>query len=416
MASNGTSKSSRLRVLQIGKYFAPIRGGIESHLRDLCSELRKSVDLKVIVANDSLRSARESIDGFDVLRLPRAMTLASAPICPTMFASIRREKADIVHLHLPNPAAAIACLLARPAGALVITWHSDIVRQRRLVRLYKPLERLLLNRCAAIIATSPAYIASSPVLTEHADRCHLIPFGIYAEQFDDALVDRSAVRELRRRFGSRVVLSVGRLVHYKGIKFLIRAMAKVDAKLVIIGDGPLRAELEREAASAGLADRVIFLGEVDGNLINYFHASDVFALPSCERSEAFGIVQLEAMASGIPVVNTSIDTGVPYVSPDGVTGFAVSPRSSDEMATALNRLLDDPMLREKMGRAARARVVNEFDIAEMAARTLDLYRSVLRDKGKHIRAVTPLHKRDQASPAINEDEHLPQQALRTSRD
>src|ERR1700735_3338097 len=416
MASNGTSKSSRLRVLQIGKYFAPIRGGIESHLGDLCSELGRAVDLKVIVANDSLRSERESIDGIDVLRLPRAMTLASAPICPTMIASIRREKADIVHLHLPNPAAAIAGLLARPAGALVITWHSDIVRQRRLVRLYKPLERLLLNRCAAIIATSPAYIASSPVLTEHADRCHLIPFGIYSEQFDDALVDQSAVRELRRRFGSRVVLSVGRLVHYKGIKFLIRAMGRVDAKLVIIGDGPLRAELEREATSAGLADRVIFLGEVDGNLINYFHASDVFALPSCERSEAFGIVQLEAMASGIPVVNTSINTGVPYVSPDGVTGFAVSPRSSDEMATALNRLLDDPMLREKMGRAARARVVNEFDIAEMAARTLDLYRSVLRDKGKHIRAVTPLHKRDQARPAINEDAHLPQQALRTSRD
>jgi glycosyltransferase involved in cell wall biosynthesis len=416
MASNGTSKSSRLRVLQIGKYFAPSRGGIESHLRDLCSELRKSVDLKVIVANDSLHNARESIDGIDVLRLPRVMTLASAPICPTMIASIRREKADIVHLHLPNPAAAIACLLARPAGALIITWHSDIVRQRRLVRLYKPLERLLLNRCAAIIATSPAYIASSPVLTEHADRCHLIPFGIYAGQFDDALVDQSAVRELRRRFGSRIVLSVGRLVHYKGIKFLIRAMAKVDAKLVIIGDGPLRADLEREAASAGLFDRVIFLGEVDGNLINYFHASDVFALPSCERSEAFGIVQLEAMASGIPVVNTSINTGVPYVSPDGVTGFAVSPRSSDEMATALNRLLDDPVLREKMGRAARARVVNEFDIAEMAARTLDLYRSVLRDKGNHIRAVTPLHKRDQARPAIDDDAHLPQQALRTSRD
>jgi glycosyltransferase involved in cell wall biosynthesis len=415
MASNGTSKSSRLRVLQIGKYFAPIRGGIESHLRDLCSELRKSVDLKVIVANDSLRSARESIDGIDVLRLPRVMALASAPICPTMIASIRREKADIVHLHLPNPAAAIACLLARPTGALVITWHSDIVRQRRLVRLYKPLERLLLNRCAAIIATSPAYIASSPVLTEHADRCHLIPFGIYAEQFNDALVDQSAVRELRRRFGSRVVLSVGRLVHYKGIKFLIRAMAKVDAKLVIIGDGPLRADLEREVASAGLFDRVIFLGEVDGNLINYFHASDVFALPSCERSEAFGIVQLEAMASGIPVVNTSIDTGVPYVSPDGVTGFTVSSRSPDEMAAALNRLFDDPVLREKMGRAARARVVNEFGIVEMAAETLDLYRSVLRDKGKLIRVV-PLLKRDQARAAINEDAHLPQQALRTSRD
>ncbi len=100
-------------------------------------------------------------------------------------------------------------------------------------------------------------------------------------------------------------------------------MAKVDARLVIIGDGPLRADLEREAASAGLFDRVSFLGNVDDNLINYFHASDVFALPSCERSEAFGIVQLEAMACGLPVVNTRIDSGVPYVSPDGITGFTV---------------------------------------------------------------------------------------------
>ncbi|HWJ41267.1 MAG TPA: glycosyltransferase, partial [Candidatus Limnocylindrales bacterium] len=232
-----TSNGSRLRVLQIGKYFAPSRGGIESHVRDLCSELRKSVDLKVIVANDSFRRDSGNIDGIDVLRLPCVMTLASAPICPAMITSIRRERADIVHLHLPNPAAAIACLLARPSGAVVVTWHSDIVRQRRLVRLYKPLERLLLNRCAAIIATSPAYIASSPVLREHADRCHLIPFGISAEEFDEDRVDPSVVRELRQRFGPRVILSVGRLVHYKGIAFLVRAMAKVDAKLVIIGDG-----------------------------------------------------------------------------------------------------------------------------------------------------------------------------------
>ena len=411
-----THNGRRLRVLQIGKYFAPSRGGIESHLRDLCSELNESVDLKVIVANDSIRRARGSVDGIDVLRLPRMMTLASAPICPSMIASIRSEHADIVHLHLPNPAAAIACLLARPSAAIVITWHSDIVRQRRLVRLYRPIERLLLRRCAAIVATSPAYIASSPVLREHADRCHLIPFGISAEEFAEDRVDHATVRELRRRFGPKIVLSVGRLVHYKGIKFLIRAMAKVDARLVIIGDGPLRAELEREAAANGVFDRVIFLGEVDDNLVNYYHASDVFALPSCERSEAFGIVQLEAMASGVPVVNTSIDTGVPYVSPDGVTGFTVAPRNSDEMAAALNRLLNNPELREEMGRAARARVVNEFGVAEMVSQTLDLYRSVLRDESKLARVVATPFKRDRSIAAIDDDAPLPRQALRTSRD
>lgn len=377
-----TSNGSRLRVLQVGKYFAPQHGGIESHLRDLCSELRKSVDLKVIVANDRIRQERGCIEGIDVIRLGRVMTLASAPICPAMINSIRREPADIVHLHLPNPAAAIACLLARPRGALVITWHSDVIRQRRLVRLYQPLERLLLKRCAAIVATSPAYIAASPTLRMHAGRCHLIPYGIDAGQFDDDRVDRPLVAKLRERFGPRVILTVGRLVYYKGIKFLIQAMSKVNAKLVIIGEGPLRAELEREAAANGTSDRVIFLGDIDDNLTSYYHASDVFALPSCERSEAFGIVQLEAMAAGMPVVNTRIDSGVPYVSLDGISGFTVEPRSSEEMAAALNRLLDNSELRKRMGRAARDRVVNEFGIREMAARTLDLYRKVLLEDGR----------------------------------
>jgi glycosyltransferase involved in cell wall biosynthesis len=371
-----TSDGSRLRVLQIGKYFAPSHGGIESHLRDLCLELRKSVDLKVIVANDRMRQERACVEGVEVVRLRRMVSLASTPICPSMINVIRRERADIVHLHLPNPAAAIACLLARPAGAIVITWHSDIVRQRRLLRLYQPLERILLKRSSAIVATSPAYIVSSPVLREHADRCHLIPYGIDAGQFDDDRVDKSLVEKLRQRFGPRVILAVGRLVYYKGLKFLIQAMSQVDAKLVIVGEGPLRAELEREAANNGTSGRVIFLGEVDGNLTSYYHAADVFALPSCERSEAFGLVQLEAMACGRPVVNTQIDSGVPYVSLDGVTGFTVQPRNSEAIAAALNRLLDDPELRKRIGRAARDRVTNEFGIRKMVSRTLDLYRSV----------------------------------------
>jgi glycosyltransferase involved in cell wall biosynthesis len=406
-----TSNGRRLRVLQIGKYFAPSHGGIESHLRDLCSELRKSVDLKVIVANHGLRRDRETVDGIDVIRLGRLMTLASAPICPAMINAIRREHADIVHLHLPNPAAAIACLLARPAGALVITWHSDVVRQRRLVRLYQPLERMLLKRCAAIVAASPAYIAGSPVLREHADRCRLIPYGIDAGQFAEDRVDHSLVEKLRQRFGPRIILAVGRLVYYKGIKFLIQAMAKVDARLVIIGEGPLRAELERQAAINGISDRVIFLGQVDHNLTSYYHASDVLALPSCERSEAFGIVQLEAMACGKPVVNTQIDSGVPYASLDGVTGFTVEPRSSDAMAAALNRLLDNPDLRRRMGRAARDRVVNEFGIREMAARTLDLYSSVLSEDISNVMRDEALPVRTDHPKAAIEGDGLPQPRL-----
>lgn len=412
-----TSNGRRLRVLQIGKYFAPSHGGIESHLRDLCTGLRRSVDLKIIVANDRLRQDRGLVEGIDVVRLGRVMTLASAPICPAMIGGIRREHADIVHLHLPNPAAVIACLIAQPAGAVVVTWHSDVVRQRRLLRLYQPLERLLLKQCAAIVATSPAYIAGSPVLRMYEDRCHLIPYGIDASQFDEDRVDRSLVEKLRQRFGPRVILAVGRLVYYKGIKFLIQAMSKVDAKLVIIGEGPLRAELEREAAANGTAGRVIFLGQIDDDLTSYYHASDIFALPSCERSEAFGIVQLEAMACGKPVVNTQIDSGVPYASLDGVTGFTVEPRNSDAMAAALNRLLDNPDLRRRMGRAARDRVVNEFGIREMAARTLALYLSVVpRDRGNGIPADAAPPPSDRSAAAIEEHVHAVRQGGSASRD
>jgi len=412
-----TSNGNRLRVLQIGKYFAPSHGGIESHLRDLCSELRRSVDLKVIVANDRLRTDRETIEGIEVIRLGRVMTLAAAPICPTMINAIRRERADVVHLHLPNPAAAMACLLARPTGALVITWHSDVVRQRRLALLYQPFERILLNRSAAIVGTSLAYIASSHVLRKYADRCHLIPYGIDARQFDDDRVDHSIVEELRQRFGPKMILSVGRLVYYKGLKFLIQAMAKVDAKLLIIGEGPLRGELEREAAISGASDRVTFLGQIDNNLNSYYHACDIFALPSCERSEAFGLVQLEAMACGRPVVNTQIDSGVPYISVDGITGFTVQPRNSDVIATALNRLLDNPDLRNRMGRAARARVVNEFEIREMAARTLELYGSVLAADIRDVnRADTVAPESDRSAGVISEDVHALRRGGRAARE
>jgi glycosyltransferase involved in cell wall biosynthesis len=363
-------------VLHIGKFYRPHLGGIETHVEALCQGLRKSMDVHVLVASNRRYREHSVIDGIPVTRVHVPVTIAGAPICPGMLWHIRKHRPDIIHLHLPNPTGVLAVLSSGYRGRVVVTWHSDIVRQRRLARLYRPIERLLLNRCAAIVASSPAYIASSPVLREHAGRCRSIPFGIDAEKFDDRHVDQSMLRDLRRRFGPRMILSVGRLVYYKGIQFLIQAMAKVDAKLVIIGEGPMRPELEQEVAALGIADRVTFLGRVHDNLTTYFHAADVFALPSCERSEAFGIVQLEAMASGKPVVNTQIDSGVPYVSLDGITGITVEPRSSEAMATALNRLFDDPELRRRMGHAGRHRVQTEFNLDLMVRRTMDVYEQV----------------------------------------
>jgi glycosyltransferase involved in cell wall biosynthesis len=363
-------------VLHIGKFYRPHLGGIETHVESLCQGLRKSMDVRVLVASNHRYRENSVIDGIPVTRVHVPVTIAGAPICPGMLWHIRENRPDIIHLHLPNPTGVLAVLASGYRGRVVVTWHSDIVRQRRLARLYRPVERILLNRCPTIIASSPAYIASSPVLREHADRCLSIPFGIDAERFDVRHVDQSLLRDLRQRHGPRMILSVGRLVYYKGIQFLIQAMAKVDAKLVIIGEGPMRPALEQEVAALGIADRVTFLGRVHDQLVTYFHAADVFALPSCERSEAFGIVQLEAMASGKPVINTQIDSGVPYVSLDGVTGITVEPRSSESMATALNRLFADPDLRRRMGNAGRHRVQTEFNLELMVRRTMDIYEQV----------------------------------------
>ena len=363
-------------VLHIGKFYRPHLGGIETHVEALCQGLRKSMDVRVLVASNHRYRENSVIDGIPVTRVHVPVTIAGAPICPGMLWHIRKNRPDIIHLHLPNPTGVLAVLSSGYRGRVVVTWHSDIVRQRRLARLYRPIERILLNRCAAIVASSPAYIASSPVLREHADRCRSIPFGIDAEKFDDRHVDQSMLRDLRQRFGPGMILSVGRLVYYKGIQFLIQAMPKVDAKLVIIGEGPMRPALEHEVATLGIGDRVTFLGRIHENLTTYFHAADVFALPSCERSEAFGIVQLEAMASGKPVINTQIDSGVPYVSLDGVTGITVQPRSSEAMATALNRLFADPELRRRMGHAGRHRVQTEFNLELMVRRTIDIYEQI----------------------------------------
>jgi len=293
-----------------------------------------------------------------------------------MIQDIAQSEADIVHLHWPNPMAVLAYLVARPKGRLVVTYHSDIVRQHLLGRAFSPFLYSALDRCDAILATSPNYVASSSILRSYTDRCRVIPYGINFKRFERR--DSDAERSIRAAHGSRILISVGRLVYYKGFEYLIRAMAKVNGELIIIGDGPLRGFLENEAQAIGVRSRVHFLGEVQNTQLSaYYHASDVFVLPSVARSEAFGIVQLEAMACGKPVVNTQLDSGVPYVSLDGETGFTVEPRDSNALAVAISTLLDEHALRARFGAAARRRVEKEFNAELMARRTLDVYQEVM---------------------------------------
>jgi rhamnosyl/mannosyltransferase len=366
--------SLSLRVLQVGKFYPPHRGGMESHLQALCGQLRGSVDVEVLVSSDTRETDEEILDSVKVTRVGTLFDFAAAPVCPEAVRRIRESRADIVHIHWPHPTALLAYLASGHKGRLVITYHSDIVRQRVLAKLFWPVLRKVLERADAIIAASPNYVESSHVLRRFKDKCRVIPFGVPLAQFD--CFDPEEVARIRARFGPRVVLGVGRLIYYKGFEHLVRAMKRVDGHLVIVGEGPLRGALELEAERAGVRGRVTFLGHVD-DVVPYYHAADVFALSSVARSEAFGIVQLEAMACGKPVVNTRLDSGVTFVSVDGVTGLTVPPADSESLASALNRLLEDSALAARYGRAARLRVEREFDLEAMGRRTLSLYDEIM---------------------------------------
>lgn len=369
----GASPAPRpLRVLQVGKFYPPHHGGIETHLQVLCNQLRDRVELEVVVANDGREEVVEQVDGVEVTRLGTTLSLAGAPVCAGMVRRIRESDADIVHLHLPNPAAVLAYLASGHRGRLVVSYHSDVVRQRFLDTAFRPFLKRLLDRCDAIVAATPNYIESSPVLTAYRDRCRVIPYGIPIDSFLRRDPQADAIRE---RFGSRLVVSVGRLVYYKGFESLIDAMRQVRGHLLIVGDGPLRDTLQLQAGRLRVADRVTFLGKVP-DAAPYYHAADVFVLASVARSEAFGIVQLEAMACGKPVVNTDLDSGVPFVSRHGESGLTVPPADPPALARAINRLLDDADLRVRYGRVAQDRVQEEFSQEAMAQRFLHLYGEV----------------------------------------
>jgi rhamnosyl/mannosyltransferase len=357
-------------------------GGIETHVRNLCRELAKSCQVAAIVSNDVRGNVAEMDGDVYVRRVGTAFNLASAPVCPGVVPAIRRSKPSILHLHLPNPFATIAVLASGYQGPLVVTYHSDVVRQKWLGRAFEPFLTVILKRSSRIVCTSEAYLDSSPEVSRFRDKCVVIPYGIPPVRINDSDLREAAA--IRRRYGPRLIVSVGRLVYYKGLEYLVEAMRHVQGKLLIIGDGPLREPLAKRIRESSLSDRIEMLGEIQNDrLAPYYRAADVFAFPSIARSEAFGIVQLEAMACGLPVVNTELDSGVPFVSRHNETGLTVPPRDPQSLAEALNTLLADRALCAQFASAGRNRVRREFTTEVMTGRVLDLYREVLAVRVPH---------------------------------
>ncbi|MBQ6180580.1 MAG: glycosyltransferase [Ruminococcus sp.] len=372
----------RLRVLEVNKAYSPHIGGIETLVKQYSEELGKicGAGVKVLVCRDGRgRTIREKVNGVSVTR---AGSLGTYFKCPISFSFIRlfrkmAKKADVVHIHLPFPLADAAALLSGYKGRIVVSWHSDVVKQKKLMLVYKPFMRWLLKRADAVIVATKGHIDGSEYLPEFREKCRIVPYGLWPEDYTS--VERKPVLTDKAEDKSAVkVFFSGRLVYYKGVDVLLRAFAETkDCELFISGEGDLEPELKSYAAENGLAERVHFLGFLsEKELRQAYMDCDIFVLPSVARSEAFGIVQIEAMACGKPVINTSLPSGVPYVSLDGETGITVPPSDEKALAKAINTLVSDRELREIYGRAAAERVSSEFHEKEVIKR---LY-SVLRER------------------------------------
>lgn len=371
-----------LRVTMVNKYWPPHLGGIEFHARDLAEGLieHQGASVRALVCNGGPESVTENVNGVEVVRLARAFEASSTPIArgfaKALSAEARRDPApDVLHFHFPYPWGELAWLRAKPDVPMVVTYHSDIVRQRIALAGYRPALERFLDSADLIIASSPNMIEHSEFLNPRAEKCRQIDFGLHVERFaGDESTARRAAELSAEHAGRKIVLFVGRLIYYKGADVLVRAMEHVDADLVMIGRGPLEGELREIAVARGMGDRVRFIAPVgDEELAAWYAAADVFCLPSVARSEAFGLVQIEAHAAGTPVVSTNLTTGVPYANLDGVTGLTVPVADEASLADALSRLLGDDELRARLGAQARERALRDFTIERMCAQTAEVY-------------------------------------------
>lgn len=368
-----------MRVLHIYKDYPPIFGGIENHLQVLAEgQAARGHEVTVLVTNPAgVRTEVDVENGVRVIRAGRLATIASTPLSAAFAGQLRGQQPEIAHQHYPYPFGDVVHALCGRARRTLISYHSDIVRQKGLLRFYAPMLRRSLERADGIIASSPRYVETSAFLPPHASKCTVIPYGIDLTRFTSA--DPAQVAAIRAQYGTPLVLFVGRFRYYKGLEYLIRAMSRIAGHALLIGRDTTtrRSELERIAAESGVSGRVHFLSEPSVDLPAYYHACDLFVLPSVERSEAFGIVQIEAMAAGKAVVCTELGTGTSYVNQDGVTGRVVPPKDAEALAAAICELLRDVALLGSLGAAARLRAQAEFDADVMVNRVLALYQTTL---------------------------------------
>lgn len=374
-----------MRVLHFGKFPARFFGGIETHVKGLTEGLAAAGHDVTNLVYDLGRSdggtVESEVNGVRIVAVPCPRTVASLPVAPSAMrvtrALAREAPFDVAHAHFPDPLG--LALLARAGGAArVASWHSDIVRQRWTRHLYGLAARGLFAPLDAVAGATRSHLESRQIDAFRPRARYVVPYGIDTARFvptPDVLRRADAVRE--EAGGRPIVFALGRHVYYKGFEVLIDAMREVPAVLMLGGEGPLTSSLRQRASALGDRVDVRFVGRIDQDALPAcFHASSLFCLPSLAPSEAFGIVQIEAMACGRAIVNCRLDNAVNEVAPDGEVALTVAPGDAGALSRALVRLLEDDALRDALSRAALDRVRARFSMQAMIAATLEMYGDV----------------------------------------
>jgi glycosyltransferase involved in cell wall biosynthesis len=386
-----------LRILHLGKYYPPAPGGIESHVQTLArGQNNLGHDVAVLCVNHTDKNGKDIMhsrwrrtpcatqrDGnVRIERVGRLFGINRLEVCPKLLGRISAftSKADVVHLHTPNPLMLVAWwLVGKRSTPLVVTHHSDVIKQKLLQTLVAPFESKVYGAARKILSDSPNYIDGSLVLQKFKEKVDVLPLGIDLGPFlNPEKKELEEAKQLQDVHGKPLWLMVGRMTYYKGYHVALEALVQVEGRLIVVGTGPLEPELKVLAQRLGVFERVVWMRSVSKNfLVALYHAATALWFPSIARSEGFGLVQVEAMACGCPVINTFVpDSGVSWVSLDDVTGVTVPVGDAVALGRAATKLLENNELAKKLGKMGKERTVSLFDSAKMALQSINIYKSV----------------------------------------
>lgn len=371
-----------MRILHISKYYYPYIGGVENICKYLVEGMPQ-YERAVLCFSDKREDVIEKVNGITVYRVGTKLNIAkqalSVSYFPMMKRAIREFKPDIIQFHWANPYPAAVLMTMMPKNVkLVVHWHMDIIKQKKIYPLIKPIEKALLKRADLVVVTSPTYRDASVPLQAFKDKVKILPCAVDEDNLVLRNGDLEKIEEIKNRYGNKpIVFFVGRHIQYKGLPHLIEAekFVKSDCVFVVAGNGPLTAELKAKCNSS----RLLFVGRLsDEDLKLHHYAASVFAFPSITKNEAFGIALAEAMYCGTPAVTFTIPgSGVNWVSLNGVTGIEVSNGDDEAFAKAIDTLLKNKELYRVYAENGMKRVKEKFTIPSMTNTMEGYYKDLM---------------------------------------